>query len=110
IGGGFFCKAPSLSRGSTPAERKPWREGIYAQVRKVIPMEGNLSIERMCQLAQVGGDPPEWAPSPYCSLHIALEGNLGIVLGLRSVGLPAERRNHGKADVTVVFDRLDRRS
>lgn len=41
------------NRGSTPAERKLWRDGIYDEVREVMPMQGNLGIERMCQLGQV---------------------------------------------------------
>ena len=41
------------SRGSTPAERRLWREGIYDQIREVVSMQGSLSIERMCYLAQV---------------------------------------------------------
>jgi putative transposase len=30
-----------------------WREGIYDEVREMMPMQGSMSIERMCQLAQV---------------------------------------------------------
>jgi len=30
-----------------------WRDGIYDQIREVMPMQGSLSIERMCQLARV---------------------------------------------------------
>src|SRR5204862_3129678 len=30
-----------------------WRAGIYDQIREVMSLQGNLSIERMCQLAQV---------------------------------------------------------
>src|SRR5439155_5523778 len=41
------------SRGSTPAERRLWREGIYDQIREVMSLQGSMSIERMCQLAQV---------------------------------------------------------
>jgi hypothetical protein len=35
------------SRGSTPAERELWREGVYEE------MQGSLRFERMCQLARV---------------------------------------------------------
>ena len=35
------------------AERRLWREGIYDQIREVMSLQGSLSIERMCQLAQV---------------------------------------------------------
>ena len=30
-----------------------WREGIYDEIQEVMPMQGSLSIERMCQLAGV---------------------------------------------------------
>ncbi len=49
----FFQRCLAKSRGSTPAERRLWREGIYDQIREVMSLQGNLSIERMCQLAQV---------------------------------------------------------
>ena len=52
-GVGFFQRCLAKSRGSTPAERKLWREGIYDQIREVMSLQGSLSIERMCQLAQV---------------------------------------------------------
>ena len=50
-GSRFFRRCLAKSRGSTPAEF--WREGIYDQIREVMSMQGSLSIERMCQLAQV---------------------------------------------------------
>ena len=34
-------------------ERKLWRDGIYDEIREVMPVQGNASIERMCQLALV---------------------------------------------------------
>jgi hypothetical protein len=52
-GSGFFQKCLAKSRGSTPAEQQVWREGIYDQIREVVPLQGGLSIERMCQLARV---------------------------------------------------------
>jgi transposase InsO family protein len=30
-----------------------WRDGVYDQIREVVPMQGGLRIERMCQLARV---------------------------------------------------------
>ena len=36
-----------------PEERRLWRDGIYDQIREVMPLQGNLSIERMCELARV---------------------------------------------------------
>ena len=49
----FFRGCLAKSRGSSPAEQRLWREGIYDQIREVMPMQGQLSIERMCYLAQV---------------------------------------------------------
>jgi len=52
-GGGFFQRRLAKSRGSTPAEQQLWRNGIYDQIREVMSLQGSLSIERMCQLAEV---------------------------------------------------------
>ena len=52
--GGFFQECLAKSRGSTPGEQQLWREGIYEQIQEMMPLQGVLSIERMCQLAQVG--------------------------------------------------------
>ena len=41
------------SKGSTPAEHGDWRRGIYDYIRDVMPLQGRLSVERMCQLAGV---------------------------------------------------------
>jgi transposase-like protein len=49
----FFKGALHTFRGATPAERKSWRAGIYAHIRDVMSRQGQLSIERMCNLAQV---------------------------------------------------------
>src|SRR5688572_13136825 len=49
----FFQRCLAKSRGSTPAARRVWREGIYDQIREVMSLQGKLSIERMCHLAQV---------------------------------------------------------
>jgi putative transposase len=51
-GGGFFQRCLAKSRGSTPERQQLWRDGIYEQVREVMPMQGSLSIERMCELAR----------------------------------------------------------
>jgi len=32
----------------TPAEQQVWREGIYEQIREVMPLQGGLTIERIC--------------------------------------------------------------
>jgi hypothetical protein len=44
---------PCKNQGSTPEERRVWRDGIYDQIRDVMPLQGGLSIERMCELARV---------------------------------------------------------
>jgi putative transposase len=36
-----------------PAERQVWREGIYEQIREMMPLQGSLRVERMCELAPV---------------------------------------------------------
>src|SRR5437879_1501364 len=52
-GSGFFQRCLAKSRGSTPEDRRNWRDGIFEQIREVILLQGGLSIERMCQLAPV---------------------------------------------------------
>jgi hypothetical protein len=54
-GSGFFQGCLAKSEGSTPEERRLWRDGIYDQIREVMPLQGqgNLSIERMCELTRV---------------------------------------------------------
>jgi putative transposase len=36
-----------------PEQKQLLRDGIYEQIRKVMPMQGGLRIERMCRLAGV---------------------------------------------------------
>src|SRR6202140_3180399 len=52
-GGRFFQRCLAKNRGSTPEQKQLWRDGIYEQIREVMPMQGGLSIERMCRLAGV---------------------------------------------------------
>src|SRR5437879_5999845 len=52
-GSGFFQRCLAKSRGSTPEDRRNWRDGIFEQVREVMLLQGSLSIERMCQLVPV---------------------------------------------------------
>src|SRR6266849_6050809 len=49
----FFQRCLAKSRGSTPEQRQLWRDGIYDQIREVMPVQGSLSIERMCLLGGV---------------------------------------------------------
>jgi transposase InsO family protein len=41
------------NRGSTPARYRLWRDGIYEHIRELMPLQGRLSIEHMCQLVMV---------------------------------------------------------
>src|SRR5215470_16269040 len=50
---GFFQRCLAKSRGSTPEERRNWRDGIFEQIREVMLLQGSLTIERMCHLVQV---------------------------------------------------------
>src|SRR6195256_4604021 len=52
-GVGFFQRCLAKSRGSTPEQRYDWREGVYDEIQEVMPLQGSLSIEPMCQLAGV---------------------------------------------------------
>ena len=52
-GSGFFQRCLAKSRGSTPEERRNWRDGIFEQIREVMLLQSSLSIERMCQLVPV---------------------------------------------------------
>src|SRR5437879_12370395 len=54
-GSGFFQRCLAKSRGSTPEERRNWRDGIFEQIREVMLLHGSLSIERMWQLIPVSG-------------------------------------------------------
>src|SRR4029077_13502220 len=51
----FFKRCLAKNRGSTPEQRRLWREGVYDRIREWMPMQGSLSIERMCGLRQPGG-------------------------------------------------------
>jgi hypothetical protein len=50
-GGGFFQGCLAKDRCSTPAQQRLWRDDIYHQIREMMSLQGSLSIERMCQMA-----------------------------------------------------------
>src|ERR1700740_217372 len=52
-GSGFFQRCLAKGRGSTPEERRNWRDGIFEQIREVMLLQGSLSIQRLCQLVPV---------------------------------------------------------
>ena len=49
----FFKGALQKVEARRQSNTQAWRDGIYDQVRELMSMQGNLSIERMCQLAGV---------------------------------------------------------
>ena len=53
FGGKFFQTRLAKSRGSTSAESQLWPQGIYDEIRTRMPLQGELGVERMCDLGQV---------------------------------------------------------
>jgi hypothetical protein len=49
----FFKGALQKGRGATPRQRREWSDGICDQIRAMMQLQGSLSIENMCGLAQV---------------------------------------------------------
>ena len=49
----FFKGALQKVEARRQTQQRLWRDGIYDQIREVMPMQGSLSIERMCQLVRV---------------------------------------------------------
>src|SRR2546428_2565572 len=52
-GAGFFQTSLAARAGATPAERRAWRQSVFALIHAMTPPQGALSIERMCALAGV---------------------------------------------------------
>src|SRR5581483_8401559 len=52
-GAGFFRECLAADQGDSPAERRRWREHIYAEIRSRVRTQGGLTIQRMCELAGV---------------------------------------------------------
>src|SRR5258708_10492047 len=63
----FFSASLAASQGSTPAERRAGREGVYTVIEAMTPPlpQGQTSVERMCRLARVSraGYYRHWAAS-----------------------------------------------
>jgi len=53
FGGAFFQTVPCANRGVTPEARRHWRDSVYAEIRGAAPAQGGLSIQRLCEMAQV---------------------------------------------------------
>ena len=49
----FFKGALQKIEARRQGRQQLWRDGIYDQIREVMPMQGGLSVERMCELARV---------------------------------------------------------
>jgi len=47
---GFFQRCLAKSRGSTPEERRKWRDGINEQIREVMFLQGSPSEDKCIQL------------------------------------------------------------
>src|SRR6188508_233725 len=99
-GSGFFQRCLARSKGSTPAERQLWRDGIYAHIRDVMPPQGSLSIERMCQLAPVS------RAGFYRSLQVSqpLEEAMAVRAEIQHIAL-AHRRRYGYRRITAELRR-----
>jgi len=99
-GSGFFQRCLAKSRGSTPERRRLWRDGIYEQVREVMPMQGGLSVERMCELARVS------RAGFYRSLHQRepVEESMEVRSAIQRVALEHKRR-YGYRRVTAELRR-----
>ena len=53
-GAGFFQRSLAASRSSTPGSERSWRDAVYGFIGKGTESgQGGLSVERMCQLAEV---------------------------------------------------------
>ena len=57
-GAGFFQGCLAAYRGVTPAERRSWRDGVFAQIQAMTGPQGlgsatRISVERLCRLAEV---------------------------------------------------------
>src|SRR5207247_7571566 len=55
-GAGFFGRCLAAHRGVTPAERRAWRDEVYAEIQAMTGSQGEgsaLSVEALCRLAEV---------------------------------------------------------
>jgi hypothetical protein len=91
-GSGFFQGCLAKSRGSTSQAQESWRRGVYNQIRRVMPLQGHLSVERMC----VGPGKPGQFLSPLAawmvdSASMALRLQTGYC-ELRAQGMSANHK------------------
>ena len=103
VGSGFFQRGLAHRRGATPAERNSWRAGIYAHIRDVMSRQGSLSIERMCDLAQVS------RAGFYRSLQAdqPIEEEMAVRTAIQGIAV-AHRRRYGYRRITAELRRRGR--
>ena len=77
-----------------------WRDGIYDQIREVMPMQGSLSIERMCLLAGVS----RTGFYRYLKAHVPSEEEIEVRSAIQQVALQ-HRRRYGYRRVTAELKR-----
>ena len=65
-GAPFFQKSLAARQGTTPPERRAWRQGVFALIHAMMPPQGPLPIERMCVLSGVsrGSYYRQWRTAP----------------------------------------------
>ena len=95
-----FFKGALQKRSSTPERQRLWRDGIYEQIREVMPMQGSLSVEHMCQLSRVS------RAGFYRSLHerLPLEESMEVRSAIEQVAL-GHRRCYGYRRITAELRR-----
>jgi transposase-like protein len=52
-GTGFFGRCLAKNRGDHPGQRKRWQENVWAEIRGQMESQGELSLLRMCGLAEI---------------------------------------------------------
>ena len=77
-----------------------WRDGIYDQIREVMPMQGGLSIERMCLLAGVS----RAGFYRFLKAHVPSEEETEVRSAIQQVALQ-HRRRYGYRRVTAELKR-----
>jgi len=73
-----------------------WRDGIYDLIREVMPMQGGLSIERMCLLARVS----RAGFYRFLKVHVPREEVTEVRSAIQQVALE-HRRRYGYRRVTA---------
>jgi transposase InsO family protein/transposase-like protein len=95
-----FSRGLAHRRGATPAERHSGCAGIYAHIRDVMSRQGQLSIERMCGLAQVS------RAGLYRSLraHQPVAEAMAVRSAIQGIAV-AHRRRYGYRRITAELRR-----